>query len=461
MGAFFMTARAFHAPGAGAREDGCNRSAAPRFIYGPYRATMPALGSSQECDLAIVGAGAAGLMAAASAGRAAPELRVVCVDGARKPGAKILVSGGGRCNVTNERVTPADFAGASAASLRKILARFPVERTVAFFAEQGVRLVREERGKLFPEGNRAREVLAALLRAAEAAGVELRPAFRVATSVRGNDGFVLEGPAGRLAARRLILATGGRSLPRSGSDGHGYRLAASLGVASVEPVVPALVPLVVSRGEFPTQLAGIATEARLSLLSASGKTLTSVEGSLLCTHFGISGPAALDISRHWILARAADKDAALRVNWLPGEDRETLDGKLLALGAKTVAGFLRARLPERLARTLADHAGVDPATRGHDLSRHQRRSLLEAVLECRLDVVGDRGWNHAEVTAGGVPLSALRAATLEARDCPGLHLCGEICDVDGRLGGFNFQWAWASGFVAGSGAAGLLGAALR
>ena len=187
----------------------------------------------------------------------------------------------------------------------------------------------------------------------------------------------------------------------------------------------------------------------LELHSRSGKRLTQVTGALLCTHFGVSGPAALDLSRHFLAARAADPEVKVIANFWPGKTGEALDRELQALGRTRLLTHLRSVMPERLARLLCESAGVDPASPGHRLARVGRASLVQAVVEHRLPVTGDRGFRYAEVTAGGVPLSELRLESLASRVCPGLHLCGEILDVDGRLGGFNFQWAWASGTVAG------------
>ena len=186
--------------------------------------------------------------------------------------------------------------------------------------------------------------------------------------------------------------------------------------------------------------------------AASGRKRVEVRGSLLCTHFGLSGPAALDISRHFIDARMDDPGARLIVRWLPDHTAESLDAALRGLGAATVGGFLGDRLPDRLARALCTQSGVDPATPGHRLSREDRRALSVAAAEMTVPIEGDRGYAFAEVTAGGVPLRELHLETLRSRRCPGLSLCGEICDVDGRIGGFNFQWAWASGYVAGTSA---------
>ncbi len=401
----------------------------------------------------IVGAGAAGRMAAITAARSNPGARVVCHHGARKPGAKILVSGGGRCNVTNVRVSADDFHGSSRPAIRKVLGRFPVERTRAFFAELGVDLVEEAHGKLFPSDGRARSVLQALLGAAADAGVTLVFPRRVESIQRAADGANVRvaGPWGALEAPRCVLASGGRSLPRTGSDGSGYALARACGLDVTDRVFPALAPLVTDPACFVTALAGIAAEVGLELRGATGKRLARVAGSMLCTHFGISGPAALDVSRLWIHAHEDDPEVELMVDWLPQTPASDLEQALLAAGQRSIGRYLREHLSERLAVALCAEAAVDPSTACDQLRRESRRALIRVVKECPLPVHGHRGWNHAEVTAGGVPLRQLDLATMEARAFPGLHLCGEVCDVDGRLGGFNFQWAWASGFVAGGG----------
>jgi predicted Rossmann fold flavoprotein len=401
-------------------------------------------------DVAIVGAGAAGLMAAIWARRTAPGQRVAVLDGARTLGAKILVAGGGRCNVTHEVVDETAFAGSSRPAIRKVLRRFDVAETIAFFREQGVTLKREETGKLFPTTDRARTVLDALLGAARAAGVEVRHPWRV-EGVRS--GFVLTSPRGEtLEAGRVILATGGRSLPKTGSDGGGYGLARALGHTVTPRVLPGLVPLTLPDGHFLRELSGLSAPAALEVRDGAGRRLVSFTGSALCTHFGLSGPAVLDVSRYLIDARLDDPAAVLVANWLPGTGGEALEAALRDPSV-TPGRYLARLLPERLARALCAEAAVEWGQPGHRLTRDARRALVRTVTELPLPVTGDRGFGHAEVTAGGVPLAELDLATMRSRRCPGLSLCGELCDVDGRIGGFNFQWAWASGYVAGVGLA--------
>ena len=398
--------------------------------------------------VAVVGASAAGLMAAIEAARAGAE--VVALDGARTLGAKILVSGGGRCNVTHHAVDETAFAGSTRPAIRKVLRRYDVAQTVRFFEGLGIALKQEDTGKLFPVTDRARTVLDALLRAAREAGVALRHPWRVDAIERTGGSFVLRSATGQaLEATRVVLATGGRSLPRTGSDGHGYALARALGHTVTPRVWPALVPLTLP-AEHPLRgLAGVAAPARLEVRAGSGRPLVAFEGALLCTHFGLSGPVVLDISRYWTDARLDDPAATLVAGWTPHRSREEVEADLRALGPGTVAGLLERWLPERLARALCTLASVAPGQRGHRLTREERMRLVRTVFELPLPVTGDRGFNFAEVTAGGVPLAELRLETMESRRCAGLFLCGEILDVDGRIGGFNFQWAWASGHVAG------------
>jgi len=418
---------------------------------------MAAAGAGcREVDLLVVGAGAAGLFAATWAGRTARAagrpLTILAVDGARRLGAKILVAGGGRCNVTHHAVTEADYAGATPPAIRKVLRRFTVADTTAFFGAAGVEFYREaDTGKLFPVTDSSRTILDALLREASAAGVELLHPARVSAITGAAAGFVVTTAAGTIRTGRVILCTGGKSLPKSGSDGEGLDLARSLGHTLADPLVPALVPLLLPAGHWITALSGLALPATLSLRSGAGKLLQAVTGSVLCTHLGLSGPAVLDISRHWLIARHADASATLAINWLPGETAESIDRLLVAGQGRGALAVLRERLTERLSRCLCAAAAAPVAG---DLPRELRRALAAAVVATPLPIAGDRGFAVAEATAGGVPLTEVRLDTLESRICPGLHLAGEMLDVDGRIGGFNFQWAWASGYVAGIAAAG-------
>ncbi len=409
---------------------------------------------SDPFDVVVVGAGAAGLATAVFSARRKPELRVCILDGAAKVGAKILVSGGGRCNVTHETVSAADFWGGSPHVIRRILSAFPVDRTIAFFREIGVPLHLEDRGKYFPDSNSARTVVDALLGETKRLGVELRSSHRVTGIVRSEGLFRLSTSMGDLAARKVVLATGGLSLPKTGSDGFGYRLAASLG-HTIVPTTPGLEPLLLEGG-FATALSGIAHPVEICV-RAAGRKPVILEGPMLWTHFGISGPAALDASRHWQRAKLDGVAVNVTVNLLPGHDAVSLEAKLLQLVQAQPRTQLRNTLstliPAKVADAVLGRLQLRGDTTMANLPREDRRKLIQALLEWPLPVSGGRGYNFAEVTAGGVPLAEVDPSTLESRPCPGLYFAGEILDVDGRLGGFNFQWAWSSAWVVASGVA--------
>lgn len=401
-----------------------------------------------DADVAIIGAGAAGLMTAITAARRDPSLRVVLLEGARRPGAKILVSGGGRCNVTNVAVTARDFHG-DRAVIARVLKRFGAGDARRFFAGIGVELVVEpEFNKFFPVSNRARDVLEALLGECDRLGVELRSGWRVEAVRRTEVGFELSFGSERVVASRLVLATGGRALPKSGSDGHGYVLARSLGHA-VSATEPALVPLCLEPHAL-RDLSGVSFPGEIQVWSG-GRCRERVRGPVLITHFGLSGPAVLDASRHYTTSPPGEVE--LRLGFLPGVDAGDLEREWVAAarddGSRQV-GRLLAALPGRLGEALLQVVGIDRSLTVARLDRESRRRLLLAVTSWPLPVRGTRGFTVAEVTAGGVPLSEIDPRTMASSRCPGLYLVGEVLDVDGRIGGFNFQWAWSTGFVAGA-----------
>jgi predicted Rossmann fold flavoprotein len=406
-------------------------------------------------DLVIIGAGAAGLATAIFAARRAPGLRIRCLDGARHLGAKILVSGGSRCNVTNRVVSERDFWGGSSRVVRGVLRAFPAERAALFFRELGVALHDEADGKLFPDTHRSRTVLDALLNEVSQRGVVVDSGRRVTTLARGEGGFAI-GLAGGAThhAAAVVLATGGRSLPKTGSDGWGYQLAQSLG-HSVVPTTPALAPLLLE-GDLHAGLSGVAHRAA-AVLHTGGTPRIRLQGDWLWTHFGASGPLALNLSRHWHRADLQGQAADVLLSVCAGERFETVESWLIEQAQERPRAraltVLTSRLPAAVAARWLQTSAIPDTAVLAQLRREDRRRLVHALVSMPLRVVGSRGYQYAEVTAGGVPLEEIDPATLESRCCPGLYFAGEILDVDGRLGGFNFQWAWSSGYVAGTGAA--------
>lgn len=435
-------------------------------------------------DVTVVGAGAAGLFAAIAArgviaaggalqpaDAGAPE--VLLVDGQEQPGRKILVAGGGRCNVTNARVTPDDFWTGQPRLVRNALRSFGPDAVQRFFTDAGVPLKEEPLGKLFPVSDRARDILDALLTTAADTGVQFAFGQPVRSVGPTDDGWAVDDTT----TRRVVLATGGRSVPATGSTGFGLDLAQSLG-HTLATCVPALAPL---HGKADAQLAGITIPAILRVLEADGTERTRAAGSMLFTHKGVTGPVALDVSGEvergmhdrtalqvvadlWTLADPSGPFAEhLGAPKLPGcslasPPRSTLAGELdrelaklsQALPGRTVEALLCMRLPKRLAAVVA---GNDATTVMGQLRKDHRRALAERLVAWPVDVDSTGGYAKAEVTLGGVLIDELDRHTLESRVAPGLHLCGEVCDVTGRLGGFNFQWAWTSGWLAGRGAA--------
>lgn len=409
------------------------------------------------CDIAVVGAGAAGLATAIFARQHNPARSVVVIDGAKKPGAKILVSGGGRCNVTNVSVSDKDFWGGSRAIIRRVLRAFPVGETVNFFSRLGVPLHEEAGGKLFPDSNRSRDVLNALLTEAQRLGVVLDTDRRALDVVSDQSGFTIATSRGSLGAPRVVLATGGQALPKSGSDGAGYEIARRLG-HTIVPTTPALAPLLLENRprSLHQQLSGVAQDVELSVW-VDGRVAVSLNGALLWTHFGVSGPAALDASRHWARAVLEGRSVAVTVNLCPAYRFDDIERRLLGLIAERPRAAARTLLATFLPASLADAlivaADIEPISPAGKLSREQRRRLTSYLVSYPLEVIDTRGYTYAEATAGGVCLNEVAASTLASRVCPGLYVVGEVLDVDGRLGGFNFQWAWSSGWVAGRAAA--------
>ena len=403
--------------------------------------------------VAVVGGGAAGFVAALFAARAGA--RVTLIERTRHGGKKIVVSGGGRCNVLPGSVDAARFVTASSPRvLRRILDSWPLDRQRAFFEDDlGVPLALEpETGKLFPASNRASDVRDALSDACRAAGVEMRFETSVTGIVRENEAWRVETDTGApVTAHAVVLATGGLSVPKTGSDGFGLREAERLGHSLVS-TYPALAPLTADDcGPAPhAGLSGVSLAARVRVPGAKGPA--PAPRGFLFTHRGYSGPSVLDVSHAHTLARQAGREQAVLVQWAD-LDGGAWDALLREPGAATVAATVRRYLPTRLADALLAHADVPDGRTRADLRRDERRRLVDALAAFELPVTGDEGYRKAEVTGGGVALGDVYPGTLESRRAPGLFLCGEILDAFGPIGGYNFFWAWATGRLAGLGAA--------
>jgi predicted Rossmann fold flavoprotein len=407
---------------------------------------------SQHADIAIIGAGAAGLAAGIFAAETNPSLRIILLDSAKTIGAKILVSGGGRCNVTNQKVTASDFHG-NRRVIDRILRRFDEEATIRWFDSLGIPLKTEATGKLFPVSNKARTVLDTLLRRSEELSLAILTQHPVQSITYQGKDFLIQHSQGVLQARQLILATGGRSLPKTGSDGSGWDLAQHLG-HTVTPTYPALVPLLLDPSFFHADLSGISHDIMLTT-RVNNQIVDRRTGSLLWTHFGVSGPVVLDASRFWVLATEQGQKVQLHLNYFPHATHKEVENWLIQAaslpGRKTVQTFLAERLPTRVASRFAQFLEPDISlTPINLLPKDTRRTLVYNLTNLSLPVIGSRGWNFAEVTAGGVPLNEINPSTMASRLVPGLSVIGEMLDCDGRIGGFNFQWAWSTGYIGGT-----------
>lgn len=399
----------------------------------------------------VVGAGAAGTMAAIFAATAGAE--TILLERTADGGRKILVSGGGRCNVLPARLDDSRFVtDSSRNTLRKIVRSWPLAEQIAFFeTELGLELVEEtETAKLFPSSHRARDVRDGLLALAERRGATLMMDTLVTGLTPLADGrWRVEHASGAIECDAVIVATGGLSVPKTGSDGMGLSMLARLG-HTIHRTYAALTPITADPAPF-AELSGISLT--VSITAQSSTRSATATGGFLFTHRGYSGPSVLDVSH--VVVRAADEgipsDAQLHVRWTTLDD-EAWTHALRPAGTRTVAGALRAELPDRLASALATAAGVDPARSLAELRREERLALVEMLVRAPLPWTGHEGYKKAEVTGGGVSLGEIDPRTMESRVCPGLFLCGEVLDAFGPIGGYNFLWAWATGRAAGNGA---------
>jgi hypothetical protein len=383
--------------------------------------------------------------------------RVVVLERTRDGGRKILVSGGGRCNVLPSAADPSRFvSGSSPNTLRKILTSWPLEEQRRFFeVEAGIPLALETgTGKLFPASNRARQVRDQLFSLARRRGAEIRFDALVTDLLppEGSNPWRVRLEGGEeIGAAAVIVATGGLSLPGTGSDGTGLGLVRRLG-HTIHATYPALTPLTLEPPRY-APLAGISRTVTLRAPVAPGDNRTfTTHGGFLFTHRGYSGPAVLDVSHLAVRSRLAGGPLQpIRVQWTP-LDAAAWD-RLLRETPGTAFGLLRRHLPDRLAEALLADAGVEAGRPLPQLRRDERRRLVEVLADHLLPWTGDEGYPKAEVTGGGVALSEIDPRALESRRHPGLFLCGEILDAFGPIGGHNFLWAWATGRAAGLGAA--------
>lgn len=391
-------------------------------------------------------------MAAIFAARGGAE--TLLVERTKDGGRKILISGGGRCNVLPARLDESRFVtDSSPNTLRKMVRAWPLPEQIAFFeADVGIPLAEEtESAKLFPVSSKARDVRDGLLALAGRSGVRVMMDTRVTDIVKTGARWAvsLDG-AGPLEADAVIVAAGGLSVPNTGSDGMGLRVLERLGHV-MHPTYAALTPITSDPAPF-GDLSGISLP--VALAATGGGRTAQASGGFLFTHRGYSGPSVLDVSHVLVRARAenAPVPARLQARWTT-HDESGWEERFRPKAGRTVASVLRAELPDRLAAALLVSADVQPTRVLAELSRDERRRLIDALVRYELPWTGDEGYKKAEVTGGGVSLAEVDPRTMESRRHPGLFICGEVLDAFGPIGGYNFYWAWATGRAAGQGAA--------
>ena len=395
----------------------------------------------------ILGAGASGMVAALTAAES-KNRRVLLLERQQRVGRKLLATGNGRCNLTNTGASPAHYHGAEADFVRPALAAFPPEAALAFFRELGLVTVTEPGGRVYPLSDSANSVVDVLRFALEASAVELRsscPARAVRREKSG--GFSVVTDAETLRADRLIVACGGAAGLKLGGVGDGYELLAMLGHKRTA-LYPSLAPIL-TEPEYPRALKGVRADCRLRLIGG-GETLAETAGELQFTETGVSGPAAFELSR---AASVGGKGLTLTADFFREHPVDAVPALLRArrsrFPALNASEALTGMLHNRLGRMLVKYAGLDANAPLSSLSDGDLDRLARSCRDFRLAVRGVAGFDAAQVTAGGVRTSGFNPETLESWFVPGLFACGEVLDVDGDCGGFNLQWAWASGRLAG------------
>lgn len=398
-------------------------------------------------EVLVIGGGAAGFFGAIVCAEAHPYTRVTLLEASRQLLTKVRISGGGRCNVTHACFDPALLVQRyprGGKALRGAFARFQPRDTVSWFAQRGVKLKTEADGRMFPVTDDSTTIVHCLRRSAEQAGVYVQTAAPVVAVQQQNSGFEVQLRSGEmLYADRLLLATG--------SNPQGYQIVKSLG-HTIEPPVPSLFTFNIPEPSL-RELAGVAVEAQTRLLVANEKPLEQ-QGPLLITHWGMSGPAVLKLSAWGArLLHDCRYQATLQVNWLPQQNSEQVRQILFSTkteqGKRSIVSQSPLALPRRLWQFLVERAGISEGDRWADLSKQGLHQLIQELTQGKYAIQGKGVFKDEFVTCGGINLKQVDFKTMESRCCPHLYFAGEILDIDGVTGGFNFQSAWTTAWLSG------------
>ncbi|MHB8917813.1 MAG: BaiN/RdsA family NAD(P)/FAD-dependent oxidoreductase [Desulfocucumaceae bacterium] len=404
--------------------------------------------------VAVVGGGAAGLTAAMSARYKGAG--VIILERMDRVGKKILATGNGRCNLSNTALDISYYFGANPKFAYSALSRFDFQKTMDFFDRLGVTCKVEEGGKVFPVSDQASSVLDVMRHELEAIGVETACGAEVNNITGSRDNFTLHlGDGSKVAAHRVIIAAGGRAAPSLGSNGSGHRLAENLGHRIVDPF-PALVQLRLG-SPYLKQIKGIKFIGKAEILK-DGKSLAGAEGEILFTDYGISGPPILSLSRTAAECLHRGEKATLKVciiNYKTVDELEAyICDRLKKQSHKTLSFSFVGFVNKRLVPVILREAGIEDVNKpAGQVTLEERNNIVRILQDWRFDVIGTSPWQSAQVTAGGVDVRDINQKTMESKLVPGLFFAGEIIDIDGACGGYNLQWAWSSGFVAGQSAA--------
>lgn len=416
----------------------------------------------RSVEVLVVGAGASGMMAGITAARGG--CRVLLVEKKDRPGKKLLATGNGRCNYTNEHQEPGCYRSQSPERAWEILQSFDEERTVAWFREIGI-LPGNRRGYLYPASFQASSLLRSMERELERLGVAIHKEESVQRierrrNVKGarEEGYVVVTDRGKYLAERVIVSTGGMASPAHGSTGDGYRFLEPFSLEMV-PVYPALCSLVTEKS-MAGRWAGNRVQGEVSLM-ADGKLLARDRGEIQLVSRGISGIPVFQVSRYAACALGEKRRVTLCLDsmpdWEEGEVFAELERRVRWNGNQSAGDLLEGMLPDKFSRVLIRGSGLSLSARAEEISGDALERLAGQVKHFSMDILGVSGFEQAQTTAGGISLEEINPYTMEVAKVPGIYLTGELLDVDGICGGYNLQWAWTTGYLAGSGAAGMCG----